>query len=175
MSKTITKRQIVLGGLVIALAAAVFVNWYFTRPAAEIDSGISKATTAAANLGDAQYVNATENGDYFASARLKRTQAHDEAKAALQKTAEDANADAESKAAAQAALEALAKDITLEAEVENLITARTGGECLVTLGETAEVVLQKGTLSDTTAMQIKEIIVNKTKISVEKITLVEVK
>lgn len=175
MSKTITKRQIVLGGLVIALVAAVFVNWYFTRPASEIDSGVPVETTEAPNLGDAQYVNATESGDYFEAARLKRSQAHDEAKAALQKIVGDAGTDAESKAAAQDALEALAKDITLEAEIENLITARTGGNCLVTLGETAEVVLQKGTLNDTTAVQVKEIIVNKAGISAEKITLVEVK
>lgn len=175
MSKTFTKRQIVFSGLVIALVAAVFVNWYFTRPAAEIDAGPSVGTTGAANLGDAQYVNATGNSDYFEAARLKRTQAHDEAKAALQKVAEDSGADAESKKSAQAALEALTNAIKLEAEIENLITARTGGECLVTLGETAEVILAKGTLGDTTAVQIKEIIVNKTEISAEKITLVEVK
>ena len=46
---------------------------------------------------------------------------------------------------------------------------------MVTLGDSAEVVLEKGTLSDQLAIQIKEIIVNKTEISAEKITLVEVK
>ena len=46
---------------------------------------------------------------------------------------------------------------------------------MVALGDTAEVVLAKGTLNDQSAVQIKEIIVNKTEISAEKITLVEVK
>lgn len=46
---------------------------------------------------------------------------------------------------------------------------------LVSIGDTVEVILEKGTLNDTTALQIKEIVVNKTQISAEKITLVEAK
>ncbi len=174
MSKTITKRQIVFFGLIIALCAAVYVNWYYTRPVSEIDQGIPVETTEAPNLGEAQYVNAP-SGDYFDTATLKRAQAHAEAQSALQQVAEDQNADAESKSAAQTALDTLANNIKLEAEIENLITAKTGGKALVTLGDTAEVILAKDTLNDTTAVQIKEIIVNKTEISPEKITLVEVK
>lgn len=174
MSKTITKRQIVFFGLIIALCAAVYVNWYYTRPVSEIDRGVQVETTEAPNLGEAQYVNAS-SGDYFDTATLKRAQAHAEAQSALQQVAEDQNADAESKSAAQTALDTLANNIKLEAEIENLITAKTGGKALVTLGDTAEVILAKDTLNDTTAVQIKEIIVNKTEISPEKITLVEVK
>ena len=35
MSMSIGKRQIVLATLVVALGAAVFVNWYYTKPDAE--------------------------------------------------------------------------------------------------------------------------------------------
>ena len=45
----------------------------------------------------------------------------------------------------------------------------------MTIGESVEVILEKGTLNDQVAIQIKEIIVNKTEISAEKITLVELK
>lgn len=174
MSKILGKKQILFFGLVVALAAAVYVNWYYTKPISEIDSGIQTETTEPQNLGEAQYVNA-ESSDYFDAAVLKRTQAHADAQAAFQTVIDSADADADSKQAARDGLNALSNTIKAEADIESLITAKSGGKCIVTLGDTAEVVLEKGTLNDQIAIQIKEIIVNKTEISAEKITLVEAK
>lgn len=174
MSKIIGKKQIVFFGLIVALAAAVYVNWYYTKPVSEIDRGAPVETTSAENLGAAQYVNAS-NGDYFETAELKRTQAHADAQSALTQVIENKEADEKDKQSAREALRKLSENIKSEAEIENLITAKTGGKALVALGDTAEVVLAKGTLNDQSAIQIKEIIVNKTEISAEKITLVEVK
>lgn len=174
MSKIIGKKQIVFFGLIVALAAAVYVNWYYTKPMSEIDRGVPADTTAAENLGAAQYVNAGSS-DYFEAAELKRTQAHADAQTALTQVIENKEADEKDKQSARDALSKLSANIKAEAEIENLITAKTGGKALVSLGDTAEVVLAKGTLNEQSAVQIKEIIVNKTEISAEKITLVEVK
>lgn len=174
MSKIIGKKQIVFFGLIVALAAAVYVNWYYTKPISEINHGAPAETTVAENLGAAQYVNAG-NSDYFEAAELKRTQAHADAQSALTQVIENKEADEKDKQSAREALSKLSANIKAEAEIENLITAKTGGKALVSLGDTAEVVLAKGTLNDQSAVQIKEIIVNKTEISAEKITLVEVK
>lgn len=174
MSKIIGKKQIVFFGLIVALAAAVYVNWYYTKPTSEIDRGVPADTTAAENLGAAQYVNAGSS-DYFEAAELKRTQAHADAQSALTQVIENKEADEKDKQSARDALSKLSANIKAEAEIENLITAKTGGKALVSLGDTAEVVLAKGTLNEQSAVQIKEIIVNKTEISAEKITLVEVK
>ena len=84
MSKTVSKRQIVFFGLVIALGAALYVNWYYTRPVNEIQQSVQAQTTAEANLGQAQYVNAEGGEDYFATAELNRSKSLDEAKATLQ-------------------------------------------------------------------------------------------
>ena len=54
MSKTVSKRQIVFFGLVIALGAALYVNWYYTRPVNEIQQSVQAQTTAAAGLGQTQ-------------------------------------------------------------------------------------------------------------------------
>ncbi len=175
MSKTISKKQIIFAGLLIALCAAVYVNWYYTKPMSEVKDGVQKETTEAQNLGEAQYVNATEAGDYFESAKLNRSKAHADAQDALNKVIESDSADEESKAQAREKLNTLAQSIQSEADIENLITAKTGGQVLVSIGDTVEVILEKGTLNDTTALQIKEIVVNKTQISAEKITLVEAK
>lgn len=175
MSKTISKKQIIFAGLLIALCAAVYVNWYYTKPISEINDGVAKETTEAQNLGEAQYVNATGSEDYFESAKLNRSKAHADAQDALNKVIESDSADEESKAQAREKLNALAQNIQNEADIENLITAKTGGQVLVSIGDTVEVILEKGTLNDTSALQIKEIVVNKTQISAEKITLVEAK
>ncbi len=174
MSKILAKKQVLFFGLLVALAAAVYVNWYYTKPLSQIENGLPEQTTAAENLGEAQYVNA-QNGTYFDAAVLKRSQAHDDAKAAFQSVIESNEADEESKKSAREGLEELAENIKQEADIENLITAKSGGKCLVTIGESVEVILEKGTLNDQVAIQIKEIIVNKTEISAEKITLVELK
>lgn len=174
MSKVFAKKQVLFFGLIVALAAAVYVNWYYTKPISQIDNGPQPEITEPQNLGEAQYVNA-ENRSYFDAETLKRTQAHADAQAALQSVLDSADADENSKQEAREKLKELSENIKLEADIESLIKAKSGGNCLVTLGDTAEVILEKGTLNDQLAIQIKEIIVNKTEISAEKITLVEVK
>ena len=81
------KRQLVTATLVLALGAAVFVNWYYTKPHADVSAAGAdvSATEVAEKLGDAQYVLSDVSGkaDPFAEARLKREKAHDAAMEAL--------------------------------------------------------------------------------------------
>ena len=113
------KRQLVTATLVLALGAAVFVNWYYSKPNAEISAAQAdvsaaqadaSATQAAENLGDAQYVLSDVSGkaDPFAEARLKREKAHDAAAETLQDALRDSDA---TQAAAADASKALA-DLT---------------------------------------------------------------
>lgn len=114
MSMSIGKRQIVLATLVVALGAAVFVNWYYTKPDAEkANTGVTvteQVSQAAGNLGDALLVNSSSvssqdntketkaqqaqakvEDEYFAQARLNRSTAHDKAAEALKKQLKTAN------------------------------------------------------------------------------------
>ena len=191
MKKLLKKRQLILATLVLALGAAVFINWYYTNPAVEADG---KAVTQAAqqasvksggqaaagddeNLGDSQYVHnpyVNQNSEYFAGVKLKRSAAHDEAKETLNDVITDPKAGDKAVAEASKALQSLAERIKLESDCEALITAKTGGACLVTIGDTtAEAVLGGKPLEGATALQIKEILVNKTGLPFDKITLVE--
>lgn len=56
----IKKRQLLLATLIIALGAAVFINWYYTKPTAKSAGTKPEQTTQqaeqGANLGDARYV-----------------------------------------------------------------------------------------------------------------------
>ena len=176
MSFSIKRKQIVFAGLVLSLAAALYVNWYYTRPTAE--TPVTEPTTASqeqVNLGDAQFVNATLGDDYFAKAQLNRSKAQDESRQSLQEIIKSEQADSDSRASAEKALEELEKNIVAQTEIESFIKAKSGGEVFVSLGNTAEVILQKGTLTDELCLQITDIITRKTNIISEKITIIEAK
>ena len=166
MSMIIKKRTLIIATLVVSLAAAIFVNWYYTRPQIKSTSGKVENTTIVSSnvedegsLGDAKLVNATAN-EYFASAKLKRNEAHDEALDALNKIIKDSSSNQSAISNASKALEELTKAFKLEADIENLITAKTGSESLVTLNEKKiNVVVQKGTINETVNTQIMDIII----------------
>ena len=175
MSATIKRKHLVLTGLVIALGTAMFVNWYYTKPEAKsVSKAADETTTVSANLGDAMYVNGTAaaaESDWLSEAKLKRTSAHDEAKSALEDVINSSDADSDSKQKASEGLEKLTKNITDESDIENLIT----GKCLVSLGESASVTVEKGYLTDEALTQIVDIVTAKSGLPSSKVTVVEAK
>lgn len=187
----IKKRQLLLATLIIALAAAVFVNWYYTRPDIEATGAGSAVTTTApdaqqgANLGDARYVLSTDAtledavaqaqaSEYFAGAKLRRQTAHDEAAEALNDIIKDGSSSSDAVSDAGKALKELAEAIALESDIENLITAKVGCENLVILnGGNAEIIVENGSLDDVSVVKIKEIVVKQTGYPVNNITIIE--
>lgn len=185
------KRNLLLATLVVALACAVFVNWYYTRPPADEEAGASVPSSSVrdnqqVNLGDAQYVGAMSgeeaavaanaSAEYFAAAKLRRQTAQDTAKETFNKVIADSKADEKSKSSASKALEELAANIKKEADIENLVSAKLAGDCVVILnGDSAEVIIQGGKLNDQSVLQIKDICVKQTKLPSGSVTVVEQK
>lgn len=187
----IKKRQLLLATLIVALGAAVFVNWYYTKPDVEAagntaaTSGVSDEAQEGANLGDARYVISSDvtledeaaqaqASEYFASAKLRRQTAHDEAAEALNDIIKDSSSNTEAVKDATAALKELADCMTLESDIENLISAKVGCENLVILNKgNAEIIVENGSLDDVTVVQIKEIAVKQTGYPVDNITIIE--
>ena len=67
-------------------------------------------------------------------------------------------------------------DIKTETDTENLISAKTGSQCLVVINDgTCQVILEKNTLNDLLILQITEIIEKNTEISSENLTIIEAK
>lgn len=188
------KRQVLMAALVVALGAAVFVNWYYTKQPQTVQTNSPVSSTqqntenqeaaTAGNLGDAQFVsgtlpsseNKTDEPEYFVQAKLDRTVAHDKAKETLQQTIDSSTADAESKKAASEALEKLSANIKKETDTENLIKAKILSGCVVVIDNgKAQVIVEKGKLNDTVVLQIKEIVIQQTGFTVENITIIEAK
>lgn len=186
----IKKRQLLLATLIVALGAAVFVNWYYTKPdiaaTANTAATTSPVVQEGANLGDARYVISGEAKfeedalvqaqatEYFASAKLRRKTAHDEAAEALNDIIKDPSSPSASVSEATKVLGELSAAMTLESDIENLITAKVGCENLVILnGGNAEIIVENGSLDDVTVVKIKEIALKHTGYPVDNITIIE--
>lgn len=174
------KKQVVTATLVLALGTAVFVNWYYSRPqsAPTLDSVTTAHTQQTENLGDARYVSATTSSkskETMSELKVKRQAAHDKALEALNSVIKDQKSSSRAVTEAEEKLEALSEAFRDEADIENLISAKLGGECLAIIDdESCRIVLQKGALNNESAVQIRELVMNQTKIPAKNITIIEI-
>ena len=183
MNVIIRKRQIIMAALVFALGSAVFVNWYFTRPEMQSTNAENKEPQSYSVIGDAQYVSSSgekgnteiaDTSDSLSRQRIQRSKSHDEAFEMLNKVinSNTASASAIDKAASQ--LADLTSAIKLESDIDSLISAKCGVDCITAIGESGvQIVCEKGSLSSTNILQIKEIVMKHTEFDAENITIFE--
>ena len=174
MKQLLKKRQLVLSALIVALAAAVFANWYFTKPKTTPVSGSEPVTTDAQSDSAAKAVNASGAEAYFASVRLQRDTARD---AALE-TVKDVMAgieDAESSEVLEAnvSIAKISQDIKLESDIEALVSAKTGSDCVAVInGDAIQIVIPKTLIDETVALQICDIVLDNTDIKSDNIKII---
>ena len=174
-SRIIGKKQLLIFTLVGALGMSVFINWYYSNPKQEMEPEMTEKV----NLGEAQYVNSSSvinSDDYFNNAILNRTKAHDYAKENLNEIINNPNSSDETISLARERLLKLSEQIKLETDIENIIKSQISTQCLVTLNESSiEVIIPKSSVDDEYVLKIKNIILSKTKLSVDQISIIEIK
>ena len=188
----IKKKQILTATLLIALTAAVAVNWYYTNNSPIVGT---TDTSEESSLGDTLLVAGTVNNEenvssvgdetsestlsannYFSQAKLKRSQSHDEIIEEIEDFIEDDSLSTENKNEISLMLSDFKDNIKRENDIENLINAKAGSQVLVVINDgTGSVVVEKGVLNDTLIMQITDIFEKNTGISAENLTIIEAK
>ena len=170
------KRNAVVAVMAVLVCSAVALNWMYTGQEAQEASGKL--------LGEAQLVSgqgAGENqdssggqesgdasaaadegavytgSDYFASARLTRQQARDNALSLLQEAAEQENADAAVANEASQGIQVLASYTLAEAQIENLVTAKGYTDCVAFMGDECVSVVVSTKSGDLTAEDVAKI------------------
>lgn len=138
------------------------------------------ASAANKNYGEAQLVSvANDTGSqFFDEARLKREKAHDEALDTIQKTLKDSSLSEQEKADYTAQMTANLEDINAENEIETLIKAKGFADCLCFLqsGRADLTVMTSGeALTAAQVAQIRDIVMSKSNVTAQNITVVEVK
>lgn len=196
------KKQLLTATLVIALSAAVAVNWYYTKNPTKDDTVTEVSETVSGALGDSLSVGATaknESADettsalsetkeneeavstvatnnFFISERLKRDETYDEIIENLEEMAENENLTEEQSKRIADLCEKYARSMKTQSDTESLISAKTGGLCMVIINDEAcQVILEKNTLNDRVILQITEIIEKNTNISSKNLTIIEAK
>ena len=130
------KRNAVVVTMLGLVCAAAGLNWrYADRDAAE---PVGTKILGEATLVSGQETDEAEvytGSDYYASARLTRQQARDNAISLLQDAADREGADTAVLTEASAAIQVLAAQTMQEARIENLVTAKGYADCVAFLGE----------------------------------------
>lgn len=174
-SRIIGKKQLLIFTLVGALGLSVFINWYYSNPKQDI---VEPELTEKNNLGEAQYVNSnsiTDSNEFFNNANMNRTKAHDLAKENLNEIINNPNSSKETIDLAREKLFKISEQIKLEADIENIVKSQTNSQCLVTMSENnIEVILPKESINESLIVKIKNIILSKTELSSEQISIIEI-
>ena len=184
--------------LAAALVVAVYLNWQYARTGVTLEEdAVNVAATveteedglrteaeavssANKNYGEAQLVSVANNSGskFFEEARLKRTKAHDEAMDAVQKTLKSASLSAEEKKSYTQQLTGSLEDLNAENEIETLVRAKGFADCLCFLqsGRADLTVMTSGdALTAAQVAQIRDIVLSKSNVTAQNITIVEVK
>jgi stage III sporulation protein AH len=174
------KRQIVLGILILALAAAVYLNWQF----ASADGGLNISDTASsesANLGESVFVNNADAEQtsselpYFSDARKERAEAREKALDELKEIVDNAKSDESAKKAAGEKSVKIAANTESESAIETLVKAKGFADCIAVISDDSiSVVVQGSDLLGSQIMQIKDIINSQIQIADENIKIINV-
>lgn len=190
--------------LVVALGAAVYLNWAYAKNAeisleaeptgagivtdglaVETQAGEESDASETSQAGDKTYgeaqlvsVGSESSSDFFENARLTRSKTRDEALDTLQSSLKKSSLSNEEKEELTQQLTQQIDAITQESDVENLIKAKGFVDCVAFIdnGTVNITVMTSGDgLTADQVAQIRDIVLSKCSVSAQNITVVEVK
>ena len=176
----IQKKHVISAALVLALGAAVYVNWQF---------GSSGTPKSSKELGAASYVSATvgaskdeavstaalssDQKSYFASERNKRQAIQDNVIEKAKDVLDVDSSTEEQQSEAQKSVAKLLKSFTVQDSIESIIKAKGFSECLCTISDMGvTVIVPQSELNDTAALLIDDAVTSHWDVSFEKISIV---
>lgn len=188
----IKKRHIVLALLVVALSAAVYLNWQLSAPESMSVSGTRE-------LGGATYVNtelentsadelavnaeadadsgnlSVEQAEYFATSRTERQKVQDEAVTLARQVLELSESSDEAKEEAAEQLSELENVLLSQNRVEVTLKAKGFSECLCCLSDTScTVIIPKNEMTEKSPLIIMDCISEVADLPFENISIIEI-
>lgn len=196
----IGRKHFVLAALILALGAAVYLNWQFAPTDNMINDVISNnaenistesdnqeyvaavkqtsATDASATGYEEEAVEAGKKTNYFEEARAERKKTRDDAISMLQEIIDNAALDSSQKTEAADTAAAIAKNMEKEAAIESLVKAKGYKDCVVVISDMqVNVVIPAGNsgLTAADAALVKDIVIGQIEISPSCIKIIEAK
>lgn len=177
INKVFGKSQIAVTAMVIALAAAIWLNMKYSD-------------TSTKYLGEATYVNNTsseskatqtsakakEDESYFETVRKEREENQNKIEETVKETLKSDKLTAEDKKAATQKVTQLADTITKQGNIEALITAKGFEDCVAIINnDSITIVVKSDGLTTAQTLQIQDIATSQTNISLANVKIVTVK
>ena len=135
--KRVWKKRAVVGAVLLFVCAAVYMNWRYAGSLEDTSKVLGESTLVSGEKTGENDANVQQMGnenDYFATARLSRKQARDNAISMLKDASTDENADQSVLNEASKTLQVLAGYTVAESQIENLVTAKGYTDCVAFMG-----------------------------------------
>lgn len=180
----IQRKHVVLASLVLALGAAVYINWQMS---ASPDNMKSK------ELGKATYVNSNisatvdeanntlvtsltkEQQNYFSNARLNRDKTADEVKNIALEALALSESDEDTKELALAQLAELEETLMNQVTVENTLIAKGFSDCVCSVSDNSvTVIVPEGEMTDNSSLIIKDAVSDVCDITFDSISVITI-
>ena len=176
--KKVWKKRAVVGAVLLFVCAAVYMNWRYAGSLEDTSKVLGGSTLVSGEKTGENDSNVQQMGnenDYFATARLSRKQARDNAISMLKDASTDENADQSVLNEASQTLQVLAGYTVAESQIENLVTAKGYTDCVAFMGaESISVVVEdEDGLDATDVARIMDIVVQETGYAPNQIKVLE--
>ena len=197
---TFGKRQLVIGSLVVALGAAVYLNWQFSEPQELVETQTEASSVK--QLGQTTYVNTelkTESSQtdkvkqtsqtskpaqtvstqpdkgHFAEERARRDKGNEQAMEIMTDIIESDKEDETRRSDTMKSAEKLSQTIKSQTDIENEIRLKGFQDAFVTINnDSCSVSVFGKELDDAAVIMIKDLVNRQTDISFENITISQV-
>ena len=170
------KRNAVILTVLLFVCAAVYLNWsYGQKEKQDVLSG--EADESAEGQVLTGQTNGTDTDEYFASARLNRQQARNEASQTLQTVSTTEGIPQETIDTAAEQMMKIAEWTVKEAEIESMIVAKGFKDCMVFMTDdsvTVTVVRPEEGLSSAAVAKITDIITSETDYKADALKIIEI-
>lgn len=175
---SVKKKGAVYGVIAVMLGLAVYLNWTYVETPEELIVANQADVGDASALSEigADAANTVSDEDYFASSRLSREKARDEAISILKDSLQSDSMTDEAKQTAAEQISQYADHSVAEARIESMIKAKGYPETVVFLSEDGvNVIVQPKSekLEAEDAVLIRDIVTSETEYAVSQIRIVE--
>ena len=172
------RRNFVTLTVLLFVCAAVYLNWSYNNRWGQSDQAMVDAEDKAMSEAVNNDMNSLGVSSYFATARLTRQTARDEALNLLEISAASENASQETIDAAMATISTMAQTSLLETQIENMLIAKQYADCVTYITEdniTVTVPAPAEGLTADAVAKITDIITSETDFTMDAITIIEIK
>ena len=173
--KQVWKKRAVVATVMVFVCTAVYLNWRYAESVEETSKILGQSTLVNSEQSAEQADDVPAEDNYFATARLSRKQARDNAISMLKEAEIDENADQTVLDEASKTLQVLAAYTVAEAQIESLVTAKGYTDCVAFMGsDSISVVVSDPDGVDTVdAARIKDIVIGETDFTADQIKIME--